>query len=231
MFCKRSLSSGYAGIDNLRAGRTGTAVLLGRVFFNAYLAEYRVYDGYDLGLKTGPYNFGFVSTRPNWVEHFPYQDGLLVWYYDTSFPDNNVGDNCASGRCGGLVLPVDAHPDLMLRPDGQVWRPRIQSYDSTFGLDRTDVITLHANSVAQTVGGLPANPKFDDRVSGSLAAPVTTRLAGAELYTKEPQRVAEATDRRHDARGETTDQRVAAARELAIIRETFGKAHGNAGTH
>ena len=36
-----------------------------------------------------------LNTKPDWVEHFPYQDGLLVWYYDTSFADNNVGDNCA----------------------------------------------------------------------------------------------------------------------------------------
>ncbi len=110
-------------------------------FFNAYFAEYRNYRGYDDGLRTGPYNFGFLNnpTLQNWVEHFPYQDGLLVWYYDTSFPDNNVGDNCLSGRCGGLFLPVDAHPDLLLRPDnGKVWRPRVQSYDSTFGLEPTD---------------------------------------------------------------------------------------------
>ena len=102
---------------------------------------------------------------PNWVEHFPYQDGLLVWYYDSSFDDNNVGDHCASGRCGGLYLPVDAHPALLLRPDGQVWRPRIQSYDSTFGLDATDPITLHVNGTAQTYPSLPANPLFDDSKS------------------------------------------------------------------
>ena len=118
-------------------------------YFNAYFAEYRNYRGYDDGLRTGPYNFGFLDNPnlQNWVEHFPYQDGLLVWYYDTSFPDNNVGDACLSGRCGGLFLPVDAHPDLLLRPDnGKVWRPRIQSYDSTFGLEPTDRICLHANS-------------------------------------------------------------------------------------
>ena len=34
--------------------------------------------------KTGPYNFGFATTRPDCVEHFPYQDGLLVSYWDTS---------------------------------------------------------------------------------------------------------------------------------------------------
>ena len=136
-------------------------------FFNAYFAEFRTYKGYDDGLRTGPYNFGFPDTMPNWVEHFPYQDGLLVWYYDESFADNNVGDNCLSGRCGGRYLPVDAHPDLLLRPDnGLVWRPRIQSYDSTFGLQKTDQICLHTSStVSQCYGNLPANPKFDDTQS------------------------------------------------------------------
>jgi immune inhibitor A len=143
---------------------TGTTT---KSFFNAYFAEYRDYSGYDESLKTGPYNFGFPDTKPDWVEHFPYQDGLLVWYYDESFPDNNVGDNCLSGRCGGLFLPVDAHPDVLIRPDnGKVWRPRVQSYDSTFGLDSTDRITLHTTStVSQTYGGLPANPLFDDSKS------------------------------------------------------------------
>ena len=145
--------------------RTGSTVSLS--FFNAYFAEFRTYKGYDDSLRTGPYNFGFPDTMPNWVEHFPYQDGLLVWYYDESFEDNNVGDNCLSGRCGGLYLPVDAHPDLLLRPDnGLVWRPRIQSYDSTFGLQRTDEICLHTSStVSECYGNLPANPKFDDTQS------------------------------------------------------------------
>ncbi|MEZ4864799.1 MAG: immune inhibitor A [Caldilineaceae bacterium] len=143
---------------------TGTNVLS---FANYYIAEYRQYVGYDRSLRTGPYNFGFGDTKPNWVEHFPYQDGLLVWYLDYSFPDNNVGDNCASGRCGGLFLPVDAHPDLLLRPDnGQVWRPRIQSYDSTFTKERTDKICLHTNtSTVQCYGGLKGNPLFDDTQS------------------------------------------------------------------
>jgi len=90
----------------------------------------------------------------------------LVWYYDESFEDNNVGSHCAAGRCGGLFLPVDAHPDLLLRPDnGQVWRPRVLSYDSTFGLEPTDEICLHMNSVEGCYGGLPANPLFDDTQS------------------------------------------------------------------
>jgi len=137
-------------------------------FFNAYFAEYRQYRGYDSSLRTGPYNFGFLNNPAlvDWVEHFPYQDGLLVWYYDESFADNGVGDHCAAGRCGGLFLPVDAHPDLLIRPDnGKVWRPRIQSFDSTFGLQPTDQICLHANSVNQCYGSLPANSLFDDTQS------------------------------------------------------------------
>ena len=155
----------YAGF--LRSGS-----VISQSFFNAYFAEFRNYRGYDDGLRTGPYNFGFLNNPAlgNWVEHFPYQDGLLVWYYDTSFADNNVGDNCLSGRCGGLVLPVDAHPELLLRPDnGRVWRPRVQSYDSTFGLDTTDRVCLHINSVEGCYGGLPANKKFDDSKSYWIA--------------------------------------------------------------
>ena len=151
----------YAGF-----ARSGSVIT--QSFFNAYFAEYRNYRGYDDGLRTGPYNFGFLDNPAlgNWVEHFSYQDGLLVWYYDTSFADNNVGDNCAGGRCGGLFLPVDAHPDLLLRPDnGQVWRPRIQSYDSTFGLETTDKICLHLSSIEGCYGGLKANPVFNDMKS------------------------------------------------------------------
>ncbi|HEY3310932.1 MAG TPA: immune inhibitor A domain-containing protein [Anaerolineales bacterium] len=150
--------AGWAYAGYLRT--TGTVT---QSFFNAYFAEFRTYLGYDDGLRTGPYNFGFLNTKPDWVEHFPYQSGLLVWYYDTSFADNNVGDNCLSGRCGGLFLPVDAHPALLLRPDnGKVWRPRVQSYDSTFGLKPTSKIFLSINGVGKWYGGLPANPLFDD---------------------------------------------------------------------
>ena len=138
-----------------------------QAYENYYVAENRVYWGYDESLKTGPYNFGFLDNpaKQNWVEHFPYQNGLLVWYLDYSYPDNNVGDYCLAGNCGGFFLPVDAHPNPLIRPDGKVWRPRIQAYDSTFGLERTDRIRLHLNSVGKTYGGLPANPVFDDTKS------------------------------------------------------------------
>lgn len=142
-------------------GFNRTDGIVSLAFSNYYVAEFRQYRGYDEALRTGPYNF--VSDL--WTERYPYQDGMLVWYWDNSFADNNVGDNCASGRCGGLFLPVDAHPDLLIRPDGMVWRPRVQSYDATFGLQPTDVISLTFRGVTQTLGGLPANPLFDDTQS------------------------------------------------------------------
>ena len=46
-----------------------------------------------------------------------------------------------------------------------MWRPRVQSYDSTFGLDKTDKVCLHLNSVEGCYGGLPANKVFDDTES------------------------------------------------------------------
>ncbi|WP_076259562.1 immune inhibitor A domain-containing protein [Intrasporangium flavum] len=163
------------------SGFSRTTGSVTKKYFNAYFAELRNYQGYDRGLKTGPYNFGFLDNPnlQNQVEHFPYQDGLLVWYYDTSFADNNVGDACLAGRCGGLYLPVDAHPGMLLRPDnGKVWRPRIQSYDSTFGLEPTDRITLHAGSIGQTYGGLAANPLFDDTKSYWVAPDASTGNLG-----------------------------------------------------
>jgi len=133
---------------------------------NYYVVEYRQYRGYDAGLANA-YNFGW-ATDPvyyNLVEHFPYQDGMLVSYWDTSFTSNNVGANCAAGRCGGRLLPVDAHPELMYRADGGIWRNRVQTYDATFSLEPTDGITLHWRGEESVHPSQPANPMFDDRLS------------------------------------------------------------------
>jgi len=137
-------------------------------YFNAYLAEFRQYRAYDQALKLGPYNFGFPDS-PNLVEHFPYQDGLLIWYWDTSFRDNNVGDHPG----GGEILPIDSHPGVMHWGDsGATVRPRIQSYDATFGLQRTDAITLHnpATGVATRFPSRAAVSVFNDNRSYWVAS-------------------------------------------------------------
>ncbi len=132
---------------------TGTEV---EFFPNYYIAEYRQYLGYDKALKLGPYNF--TDPNGNWVEHFPYQDGLLVWYYDTSQHDNNVGDHPGAG----LILPIDAHPAPLHWSDGSVARPRVQSYDATFGLQKTDKLLLHNPGKTLTVASQKAVSVFDD---------------------------------------------------------------------
>ena len=134
---------------------TGTESAL---FSHYYVAEFRQYRGYDLSLKTGPYNFGFLNTLPNWVEHFPYQDGLLISYWDTSQGDNNTSQHPGQG----LILPIDAHPNALMRPNNTPWRARVQSYDSTFGLERTDGFTLHVNGVPSVIPSQNAVKLFND---------------------------------------------------------------------
>jgi immune inhibitor A len=134
-------------------------------FFNAYVAEFRGYRGYDTSLKTA-YNFGFLNSKPDWVETYPYQDGLLINYWNSQYAnpnnprrgENNVGDHPGEG----LLLPVDAHPDFFHHPDGHLMRARILTFDSTFGLERTDAITINKNSQPVTIPSRPAVPVFDD---------------------------------------------------------------------
>lgn len=127
-------------------------------FFNAYILSNRQYVGFDDSLRTGPYNFGDLNTKPNWVEHFPYLRGLLVEYWNAQYTDNNVGDHPGEG----LVLPVDAHPEFAHWADGTLLRPRILSADAAFGLDKIPSLTVHNNGIAVTIPAKPAAPVFSD---------------------------------------------------------------------
>ncbi|MFJ8808140.1 immune inhibitor A domain-containing protein [Streptomyces sp. NPDC102490] len=123
-----------------------------------YIAENRQYESYDKTLKTGPYNFGF-SERPNWVEHYAYQNGLLIWKWDTSQADNNTSQHPGTG----LVLPIDSHPTALKWKDGTLMRNRMQAYDSPFSLYRTDGMTLHKADVAKYIPGSKGVSVFNDR--------------------------------------------------------------------
>ncbi len=148
-----------------------------------YLAENRAYVGYDSTLKTGPYQFSKGITAPNWVERFPYQDGMLVWAVDETYTDNNTIDH--QGR--GLALPVDARPAPFTYPDGTKPGNRRQPFDATFGLQATDAVALHKEvQVGKTVqtqtASAPSNPgipTFDDSVADrywSSANPLSSAL-------------------------------------------------------
>lgn len=124
-----------------------------------YLAENRRYVSYDSTLKVGPYNFGFGNTRPDWVEHYPYQDGLLIWQWDTSQKDNNTSQHPGQG----LILPIDANAKPMKWADGTLLRNKIQPYDAAFSAYSTDAFTLHKNGEELFVKPKPTNLVFDDR--------------------------------------------------------------------
>jgi M6 family metalloprotease-like protein len=127
-----------------------------------YIAENRQYLGYDKTLQQGPYNFGWGLTQPDRVEHFPYQDGLSINYWNTAYSRNTVNRHPGAG----LVLPVDAHPAALTWSDGVVARNRIQTYDATFGIQATDPISLHRETAAgMTTLGVASKPAvrvFDD---------------------------------------------------------------------
>jgi immune inhibitor A len=144
-----------------------------------YLFENRVYGGYDETLKTGPYNFGWASTKPDWVERFPYQNGLLAWYADGTYADNNTSVHPG----GGQVLPVDARPTPVVFSDGVKLGNRRQPFDATFGLEATDAVTFHRNGVPTEVPSSPAIATFDDtnpEAYWSSANPMSsTKVAGS----------------------------------------------------
>ncbi len=158
---------GVAGpVDDVESGANGwtantftiTSGTTSRQVQDVYYAENRVYSNYDKGLKTGPYNFGWANTRPNWVEKFPYQNGLLVWFSNGEQTNNNTSAHPGSG----LVLPVDARPKAIKFPDGALLGNRRQPFDATFGQERTQMTTFHRNGYGVTLKSAPAIPTFDD---------------------------------------------------------------------
>ena len=139
-----------------------------QLFDHYYVASNRQYVSYDKYLQSGPYNFGFPQDRPDWVEHFPYQNGLLVSYWDTAYSDNNTSEHPGEGE----ILPIDSHPQPIYKLDGQPWRGRIQTYDAPFSLEKADSFTLHDQNTGQAsyIRGQAAQPVFDDRRSYWSAA-------------------------------------------------------------
>jgi immune inhibitor A len=125
-----------------------------------YVVEYRTYQGYDSTLEVGPYYFGYPS-MPDLVDHFPYQDGMLINYWDTSQRNNQTARHPGAG----LLLPIDAHFATLYRTDGVRWRNRIQTYDATFTLAPTDGIpNIHHAGVLSPIESLPGVSVFDDRI-------------------------------------------------------------------
>jgi immune inhibitor A len=161
-----------------RVGGTVTGV-----FPQFYLAENRQYVSYDRTLRVGPYNFGFGRPKENWVEHYAYGPGLLIWQWDTSQRNNNVTEHPGQG----LLLPVDAHPEPMRWTDGTAVSNKITPYDAAFSRFPTPGFTLHKQDVPLYIQPRKGNPVFDDhkgvywsaenRYAGVRTADTNTRIA------------------------------------------------------
>jgi immune inhibitor A len=131
-------------------------------YFHYYLVESRSYKRNDSSLCGVPH-----FTIANLAERICFADGVLVWYRDGRFADNDVILHPGHGQ----ILPVDAHPTVIYRPHKhKAWSPTYQSWDSTFGT-RSHTITLHvANHAGKLFGDsyfAPARPVFDDSVPGA----------------------------------------------------------------
>jgi len=139
----------------------------------AYLVENRRYVGYGAFLKTGPYNFGYsgVEGKQNVIDNYPYQEGVLIWLWDTAYGDNNTKDHLG----GGLILPIDAHPAPIRFADGTLVNGRAQTFDAAFSLKPTTAFTLHKAGVATRFGAEPAVPVFNDH-TGVYTDPATPQL-------------------------------------------------------
>ena len=148
-----------------------------------YLVENRTYTDYDATLQVGPYQFSNGLTKPDWVEHFPYQDGMLVWAVDEAYGDNNTIEH--EGH--GLALPVDSHAALFTYT-GETTGPsnRRQPFDATFGLQAIDPVTLQKEVVvgkgkSQTVASVGATAP-----GGQQAATFTDEVEDAYFDATNP---------------------------------------------
>jgi immune inhibitor A len=134
-----------------------------------YLLENRQYVGYDSTLEVGPYQFSFPFSAPDKVEHFPFQNGMLVWLVDNAYVDNNTSKHPGHG----YALPVDLHPDSLTYPDGTSPSNRREPFDATFGLEATDRVCLQKEvatnkkgttykAVEACAASTPGVPTFND---------------------------------------------------------------------
>ncbi|HEY7477503.1 MAG TPA: immune inhibitor A domain-containing protein [Actinomycetota bacterium] len=106
-----------------------------RMAFHYYLFENRTYLRQDASL-CGTYQFLYG----NWLEKFCMANGMVVWYRDGGYEDNDVSEHPGKGQ----ILVVDSHPWPVIQPGtgGAYWRERIQAWDAAFRVDR-DRILLH----------------------------------------------------------------------------------------
>ena len=124
-----------------------------------YIAGYRTYVSYDQYLKTGPYYFGYPTRSRTGSTTTRTSTGLLISYWDTSQPDNNVNVHPGEGR----NLYIDAHPTTALPARRRaVAGARSRSTTPRSASARPTRSRCTSNSQASYIRGPAAQPLFDD---------------------------------------------------------------------
>ena len=106
----------------------------------------------------GAYNFLYG----NWLEKQCYAAGVLVWYRNSSVPDNNTSEHPGYGQ----ILPIDSHAAAGYKPDGRtLWGSRWQTWDATFAVDPYSVklsqYVSRGRTLSNTYTASPESSFFD----------------------------------------------------------------------
>ncbi|WP_327321236.1 immune inhibitor A [Streptomyces sp. NBC_01210] len=126
----------------------------------AYFVENRRYVGYGAFLRRGTYFWGLPrygpvgSSAKGSEQFFPYQEGALIWLWDSAYTDNATKKH--EGH--GLLLPVDARPEPILDKTQKPVDALVQPFDAPFSRHRSDGL----NFGTFVVPSRPGVPAFDD---------------------------------------------------------------------
>lgn len=117
---------------------------------NYYLVEWRTHNGVDIGLAHYRRNNSLLI----------YDPGLVIWYYDGRYGDDNM-TGLHPGE--GFLGVVDAHQRGHYWDDGTVGSTRYQINDAAFGLDETSDINVVYPTFSMVYEGLPGVSTFSDK--------------------------------------------------------------------
>jgi immune inhibitor A len=128
----------------------------GKFFSNRYyLLEWRTHNGVDIGLKNIRRGASLMS----------YDKGLVVWYVDESYGDDNwTGIHPGEGFLG--VVDADQHTNYW--SDKAVASTRYQMHDAAFSLNKSEKMFLNYPGLfTMTDNFTQRNPLFDDSANYS----------------------------------------------------------------
>jgi immune inhibitor A len=123
---------------------------LPRAYSHYYLIEWRTHHGVDRGLAHIRRNNSFLR----------YDSGMLIWYYDGSYgEDNKTGLHPGEGFLG----VVDSHQVGHYWSDGKVGSTRYQVNDAAFHFKPTSPMDIQYPKVQMKYDSIPGITTFSDK--------------------------------------------------------------------